>query len=88
MPRYSRSASCTFDLAHRTPCAAFDVALNEGEVLGLLGESGSGKIVGTGPAHTLVAQPQHEYTRSLLASVPTIHTDREKPLAMIAKDSS
>jgi peptide/nickel transport system ATP-binding protein len=42
-------------------------------------------IVETGSVSDVLSRPQHEYTRSLLASVPTMHTDREKPLAMIAR---
>jgi len=45
----------------------------------------AGHIVETGSVSDVLSRPQHEYTRSLLASVPTMHTDREKPLAMIAR---
>jgi ABC-type oligopeptide transport system ATPase subunit len=33
----------------------------------------------------LLQRPHHAYTQSLLAAVPTLRTDREKPLAMVAK---
>lgn len=32
----------------------------------------------------MLTQPQHAYTKSLLAAVPTLRTDREKPLAVIS----
>jgi peptide/nickel transport system ATP-binding protein len=40
-----------------------------------------GRIVETAPAATLFHSPQHPYTRSLLAAVPTMRTDRSRPLA-------
>ena len=43
----------------------------------------AGQIVETGPVQQVLLHPQHEYTRSLLASVPTMRTDRNQPLAMI-----
>jgi len=36
------------------------------------------------PARELLLRPQHEYTKSLLAAVPTLKSDRERPLAQIA----
>jgi ABC-type oligopeptide transport system ATPase subunit len=30
----------------------------------------------------VLSAPQHAYTRSLLAAVPTMRTDRERPLAV------
>jgi peptide/nickel transport system ATP-binding protein len=42
-----------------------------------------GEIVETGPVSEVLTQPKHEYTRSLLASVPTMQTDREQPLAVV-----
>jgi peptide/nickel transport system ATP-binding protein len=42
-----------------------------------------GHIVETGPVHAVLTDPQHAYTRSLLAAVPTLRTDRQSPLAMI-----
>ncbi len=44
-----------------------------------------GEIVETGQVREVLTHPRHEYTRGLLASVPTMRTDRDKPLAMIAK---
>ena len=43
----------------------------------------AGQIVETGRVREVLTRPQHEYTRSLLAAVPTLRTDREQPLAMI-----
>ncbi len=40
-----------------------------------------GKLVECAPAMELFRSPQHAYTRKLLASAPTIHSDRTKPLA-------
>jgi len=40
-----------------------------------------GKIVEMAPCKQLFANPQHPYTRSLLAAVPTMHSDRDLPLA-------
>jgi peptide/nickel transport system ATP-binding protein len=42
-----------------------------------------GHIVESGSADAVLRNPQHEYTRSLLAAVPTLHTDRERPLATL-----
>ena len=43
----------------------------------------AGQIVETGPVNDVLIHPRHEYTRSLLAAVPTLRTDRNQPLAMI-----
>jgi oligopeptide/dipeptide ABC transporter ATP-binding protein len=40
--------------------------------------------VETGPSRQLLTAPQHPYTKSLLAAVPTLRTDRNRPLAMVA----
>jgi peptide/nickel transport system ATP-binding protein len=42
-----------------------------------------GKIVETGTTEKILTAPAHEYTRTLLAAVPTLRTDRTKPLARI-----
>jgi peptide/nickel transport system ATP-binding protein len=42
-----------------------------------------GEIVELAPARELFEAPQHAYTRRLLASVPTMTTDRSRPLASI-----
>ena len=42
-----------------------------------------GHIVEEAPATQLFLHPTHPYTRKLLASAPTMHTDRTQPLATI-----
>ena len=42
-----------------------------------------GRIVETAVVDDLFRNPQHAYTRSLLAAVPTMRTDKQKPLAMV-----
>jgi peptide/nickel transport system ATP-binding protein len=44
----------------------------------------SGRIVETGPCGQLLTNPEQPYTKSLLAAVPTLRTDRNLPLAMVA----
>jgi peptide/nickel transport system ATP-binding protein len=41
-----------------------------------------GEIVEQGSARQVMTHPKHPYTRSLLASAPTMHTDRERPLTV------
>jgi peptide/nickel transport system ATP-binding protein len=41
-----------------------------------------GEIVEQGSARQVMTHPTHPYTRSLLASAPTMHTDRATPLAV------
>jgi peptide/nickel transport system ATP-binding protein len=41
-----------------------------------------GEIVETGDVMQVMKRPQHAYTRSLLASAPTMYTSRELPLAV------
>nr|WP_232298748.1 ABC transporter ATP-binding protein [Granulicella tundricola] len=43
-----------------------------------------GRIVETAATADLFRDPQHPYTRKLLASAPTMQTDRSKPLATLA----
>jgi peptide/nickel transport system ATP-binding protein len=43
----------------------------------------AGQVVETGPCAQLLTKPEHAYTRSLLAAVPTLRTDRSLPLAMV-----
>jgi peptide/nickel transport system ATP-binding protein len=41
-----------------------------------------GQLVESASAHDLFRAPRHAYTRRLLASAPTMHTDRDRPLAL------
>jgi peptide/nickel transport system ATP-binding protein len=43
-----------------------------------------GKLVESAATLDLFRSPQHPYTRRLLASAPTMHTDRDQPLATLA----
>jgi peptide/nickel transport system ATP-binding protein len=45
-----------------------------------------GEIVEQGATRSLLTRPQHPYTRSLLASVPTMSTERERPLATTSRE--
>jgi peptide/nickel transport system ATP-binding protein len=45
-----------------------------------------GRIVEQASTEELFANPQHAYTRRLLASAPTMATDRTRPLAWLAKE--
>ncbi len=42
-----------------------------------------GEIVEQATAADLFRHPQHPYTRTLLAAAPTMHSDRERPLATL-----
>jgi peptide/nickel transport system ATP-binding protein len=46
-----------------------------------------GQIVEQALARDLFRTPRHPYTRRLLASAPTMHTDRAQPLASLAESS-
>ena len=43
-----------------------------------------GRIVEQAEVGELFRNPQHPYTRKLLASAPTMRTDRTRPLASLA----
>jgi peptide/nickel transport system ATP-binding protein len=47
----------------------------------------AGQIVETGEVRDVLVHPRHDYTRSLLAAVPTLRTDRNRPLAMIGEET-
>jgi peptide/nickel transport system ATP-binding protein len=55
-----------------------------GQVASRVAVMRAGQIVETGPCARLLTAPQHPYTRSLLAAVPTLRTDRNRPLAMVS----
>lgn len=42
-----------------------------------------GEVVETGASRELLTNPEHPYTRSLLAAVPTLHTNRNQPLVTL-----
>ena len=44
----------------------------------------AGQLVETGSCRRMLTAPEHAYTRSLLAAVPTLRTDRSRPLAMVS----
>ena len=46
----------------------------------------AGQVVETGPCRDLLTKPEHAYTKSLLAAVPTLRTDRNRPLAMVGDE--
>jgi peptide/nickel transport system ATP-binding protein len=54
-----------------------------GQVANRVAVMRAGQIVETGSVSDVLLRPQHDYTRSLLASVPTMRTDRNQPLAMV-----
>ena len=54
-----------------------------GQVAGRVAVMRAGQVVETGPSRRLLTQPEHPYTRSLLAAVPTLRTDRAQPLAKV-----
>jgi peptide/nickel transport system ATP-binding protein len=54
-----------------------------GQVASRLAVMRAGQVVETGSCGRLLTNPEHAYTRSLLAAVPTLRTDRNKPLAMV-----
>jgi peptide/nickel transport system ATP-binding protein len=54
-----------------------------GQVASRVAVMRAGEVVETGSAAQLLSKPQHPYTRSLLAAVPTLRTNRDEPLAMV-----
>jgi peptide/nickel transport system ATP-binding protein len=55
-----------------------------GQVASRVAVMRSGEVVETGSCERLLTKPEHAYTKSLLAAVPTLRTDRSRPLAMVA----
>ena len=54
-----------------------------GQVAGRVAVMRAGEIVESGPGAQVLRSPVHAYTRSLLAAVPTLRTNRDEPLAMV-----
>jgi peptide/nickel transport system ATP-binding protein len=54
-----------------------------GQVASRLAVMNAGRVVETGASRRLLTNPEHPYTKSLLAAVPTLRTDRSRPLAMV-----
>jgi len=54
-----------------------------GEVASRLAVMRAGEIVEMGASRKLLTAPDHVYTRSLLAAVPTLRTEKNKPLALV-----
>ena len=56
-----------------------------GEVASRIAVMRAGQVVETGPGARLLTKPEHAYTKSLLAAVPTLRTDRNRPLATLER---
>ena len=54
-----------------------------GQVASRVAVMRAGQIVESGPCARMLTAPQHPYTQSLLAAVPTLRTDRSQPLAKV-----
>lgn len=54
-----------------------------GQVASRVAVMRGGLIVEAGKIGQVLSQPSHEYTKSLLAAVPTLRTDRNRPLATL-----
>jgi peptide/nickel transport system ATP-binding protein len=54
-----------------------------GQVASRVAVMRAGQVVETGACERLLTAPEHPYTRGLLAAVPTLRTDRNRPLAMV-----
>jgi len=54
-----------------------------GQVASRVAVMRAGVVVETGPCARLLTAPEQAYTKSLLAAVPTLRTDRSRPLAMV-----
>jgi len=55
-----------------------------GQVASRVAVMRAGQIVEEGPSERILTAPEHAYTRSLLAAVPTLRTDRKLPLARVS----
>ena len=56
-----------------------------GQIAGRAAVMRGGLVLETGDCTQILTNPQNEYTKSLLAAVPTLKTDRDKPLAVISR---
>ena len=56
-----------------------------GQVASRVAVMRGGQVVEAGDCLRILTAPEHPYTRTLLAAVPTLRTDRNQPLAMIAE---
>jgi peptide/nickel transport system ATP-binding protein len=54
-----------------------------GQVAGRVAVMRRGEVVESGPCSAVLSAPAHAYTRSLLAAVPTLRTNRDQPLAIV-----
>ena len=54
-----------------------------GQMAGRVAVMRAGQVVEQGAGEKLLTAPEHPYTKSLLAAVPTLRTDRTRPLAMV-----
>jgi peptide/nickel transport system ATP-binding protein len=54
-----------------------------GQVAGRVAVMRAGQVVESGACVKVLANPENDYTKSLLAAVPTLGTDRNRPLATV-----
>jgi len=66
------------------PTTALDDLAVVSQVASRVAVMRAGQVVETGPCERILSAPDQAYTRSLLAAVPTLRTDRNRPLAMVA----
>jgi len=54
-----------------------------GQVASRVAVMRAGEVVESGPCTQVLSTPAHAYTRGLLAAVPTLRTNRDRPLAIV-----